>query len=234
MDFNKKWNKKTYEEYINYLKSLEDIKYKKFNSGIVKTKLNMISIKIPILRKISKKIIKGDIDNYFKFNNFKYYEEVIIYALVLSYSEKNFKYINILIDNIDNWAVCDILCSSLKFINNNKRFYFNYFKKLIDLKKEYQTRISIVVMLNYYLCDEYIDDVLNIVSSIDTEYYYINMAISWLLCTATYKYKTKVINILSTKKLNKFVQNQTISKIQDSYRIEKQIKEKVKLYRITN
>ena len=70
-------------------------------------------------------------------------------------------------------------------------------------------------MLDYYLNDNYIDRVLKIVTSIESDKYYINMAISWLLSEAIVKYEDKVIDILKCKKLNKFIQNKTISKIQN-------------------
>lgn len=107
-----------------------------------------------------------------------------------------------------------------------------YFTSLIDLNNEFQTRISIVVFMNYYLCDNYIDRVLNIVSNIKSDYYYINMAISWLLSKAIVNYQDKVIHVLKSNKLSKFVQNKTISKIHDSYVIDMDIKDLVKQYRI--
>ena len=87
-------------------------------------------------------------------------------------------------------------------------------------------------MLNYYLIDDYIDRVLCVISNIKTEYYYVNVAISWLLSVAIIKYPDKVIELFKQKKLSKFVQNKAISKIQDSYRIKKELKNKVKKYRI--
>ena len=58
------------------------------------------------------------------------------------------------------------------------------------------------------------------------------MAISWLLSVAIIDYKDKVIELLKEKCLSKFVQNKTISKIQDSYRVDKEVKKFVKQYRI--
>ena len=86
--------------------------------------------------------------------------------------------------------------------------------------------------MDYYLTDQYIDRVLKIVTNIDSDKYYINMAISWLLSFVFIKYQDKVIDIFKSKTLNKFVQNKTISKICDSYRVDKQIKNMLKEYRI--
>ena len=228
------WNNDSYKEFISYLKSLEDIEYREFNKKIVNTKLDMIGIRVPILKSISKKICKTNIEDYIKLVNNKYYEEVFIYGLVLANSNEDLidKYIVDFLNRIDNWAICDSFCTSLKIINNKMGKYFIYLCSLIDLDKEFQTRFSIVCLMNYYLCDRYIDRVLNIVCNINSNYYYINMAISWLLSSAIIKYEDKIIDILKNKKLDKFIQNKTISKICDSCKVSIDVKNSVKKYRI--
>jgi len=229
---NIKWNKKTYKEFIDYLKSLSDLKYKDFHSKIANTKLEIIGIRSPILKDIAKKIRKSNVEEYFKLVENNYYEEVMIYGLVLSNTEYLDKYFIDFIDRIDNWAICDSFVSSLKIINKKLGKYWIYINSLIDLNNEFRTRVAIVIMLNYYLIDDYIDRVLYVISNIKTENYYVNMAISWLLSLAIVKYENKVIELFKQKKLSKFVQNKAISKIQDSYRIKKELKNKVKKYRI--
>ena len=228
------WNKKSYNEFIKYLYSLSDKEYKEFSSKITITNLKIIGIRVPILRSISKKILKTNVEDYFKLVNNKLYEEVFIYGLVLANSSEDLidKYLLDFINRVDNWAICDSFCNSLKIVNKKMGKYWIYFTNLINLDKEYQTRISIVIMMLYYLNNQYIDRVLNIVSSINSDYYYINMAISWLLSVAIIDYEDKVLDILKSKKLNKFVQNKTISKIQDSYRVSKSLKDEVKKFRI--
>lgn len=230
-----KWDEKSYEKYLDYLVSLEDKKYREFHRSIVgHTNLKLIGIRVPKLRSIAREISKGNVDEFLKRIGNTYYEEVMIYGFVLANSEEEYidRYLMDYIKKVDNWAICDSFVSSLKIINKKMGKYWMYFTSLIDLNSEFQTRTSIVVFMNYYLCDNYIDRVLNIVSNIRTDYYYINMAISWLLSVAIINYQDKVIDILKSKKLSKFVQNKTISKIQDSYRVSKEIKDLVKLYRI--
>ena len=230
-----KWDEKSYEKYLDYLISLEDKKYREFHRSIVgHTNLKLIGIRVPKLRSFAREISKGNVDEFLKRIGNTYYEEVMIYGFVLANSEEEYidRYLMDYIKKVDNWAICDSFVSSLKIINKKMGKYWMYFTSLIDLNNEFQTRTSIVVFMNYYLCDNYIDRVLNIVSNIRTDYYYINMAISWLLSVAIINYQDKVIDILKSKKLSKFVQNKTINKIQDSYRVSKEIKDLVKLYRI--
>jgi len=86
------WNKKTYREFINYLKTLSDLKYKDFQTKIVNTKLEIIGIRTPIIKDIAKKISKTNIEDYFKLVNNDYYEEVMIYGLILANSNLLDKY----------------------------------------------------------------------------------------------------------------------------------------------
>jgi len=228
------WNKNNYKDYQKYLISLKDIEYKNFHSKLTNTNYEIIGIRVPIMKRIAKEICKGDIESYFELSDFNYYEEVMIYGLVLSSSEEKYidKYLYKFISYVDNWAICDSFCSNLKIVRKKLGKYWIYFNSLIDLNKEFNTRISLVIFMNYYLCDNYIDRVLKIVSNINSDYYYINMAISWLLSVAIIDYQDKVLELLKSKKLSKFVQNKTISKIRDSYRISKEIKDLVKEYRI--
>ena len=50
------WDSNNRKSYIKYLDSLEDLEYKKFHSGIVNTKLDIIGIRMPILKNIAKYI----------------------------------------------------------------------------------------------------------------------------------------------------------------------------------
>ena len=226
------WNKKSYKQFILYLKTNADLEYREFNSKSVNTKLKMFGVRVPIMRRIAKKIGKTDVEAYFSKVGNDYYEEIMIYGLVLSESVFLLDYFKDFISRVDNWAICDGFCSSLKIINKDLDRYFNFFMQVIDKTQPFELRFLIVVLLNYYLVDDYIDDVLNFVLSIKSEDYYVNMAISWLLAEAVVLYEAKVVDILATSKLCKFVQNKTISKIRDSYRVSSNVKDFIVKYRV--
>lgn len=228
------WSKETYKQFVNYLLSLQELKYKEFHSGLTTTNLEIIGVRVPILRTIANKILKTDVEKFFSLVESKYYEEVFIEGIVLANSSEEIidKYLMNFIRKVDNWAICDSFCSSLKIVNKKQGKYWIYFTGIIDSTKEFQTRVSLIILMNYYLNDNYIDRVLKIVRSIKSDYYYINMAISWLLSVVIIDYKEKVIELLTEKSLNKFVQNKTISKIQDSYRVDKETKDFIKQFRI--
>lgn len=62
---------------------------------------------------------------------------------------------------IDNWAICDCCAATYKFTLKNLDEVFNYILKYKN-GSEYEVRFMCVMMLDYFLNEEYIDKVLNI------------------------------------------------------------------------
>ena len=61
MDFkNIIWNRDTYNNFINYLKSISENFYKEFSEKITFTKYEILGIRLPKLRSIAKEISKSD------------------------------------------------------------------------------------------------------------------------------------------------------------------------------
>lgn len=226
------WNKETYQEFITYLLSLQDIKYKEFHIGLVQnSKYEIIGIRLPVLRQIAKEIT--NCEEFLNITEDKYYEEIMISGLVISHikDEKIFnKYFKKHIKKIDNWALCDTFCQSIKIIEKYPDKYFKEAIKLSLTKKEFTSRVGLI-MLFHFIDKKYLDTIFNTINNITIDDYYNNMAIAWLVCEIYTKYKEEATNFLKNNNLNKFTQNKTISKINDSYRVTKEDKDLLKQYK---
>lgn len=214
------------EELFKY----RDLKYKAFHSKLVPT-INsdkIIGVRIPELRKIGKALA----DNNFAWD---YYEEIMLHGFYIGYAKLPFEERLTLLDNfvpkIDNWAVCDCVCSSLKFINKNKTEFLEYLKKYMNSENEYEIRFSIVILMDYYIDDEYSDLAVNYLKNIKSDYYYVNMAAAWALSVAFVKYREKIMPLIENNVLTKEIHNMTISKIRDSFRVDKETKSYLKTQR---
>lgn len=223
-----------YREYINYLISIGEEEYKKFNSRIIFTKYEMLGIRLPKLRKIAKDISKKDYKSFLKISGNTYYEEVMIYLLVVA-SLKSTSELMLYFDKalclIDNWALCDSFCSSLKIVEKNKDYFLKIIDKLLKSKETYNIRVGFVLFLNFYVSEEYLDLIFNYLNNIKSTEYYINMAKAWLLCEVFIKYQDSGLKYLENNNLDSFTINKAISKIRDSYRVSKEIKDKILIYR---
>ena len=78
------WDQKDYEEYIEYLKSLQEEDYRKFHQKLTTTKYEILGLRVPLQRKIAKEISKGNIEEFLSFCQNTYYEEVNIEGFVLA------------------------------------------------------------------------------------------------------------------------------------------------------
>ncbi|MDE5995527.1 MAG: DNA alkylation repair protein, partial [Eubacterium sp.] len=63
--------------------------------------------------------------------------------------------------------------------------------------------------------------------------YYVNMASAWALSVAFVKYREKVLPLIENSVLTKDIHNMTISKIRDSFRVDKETKAYLKTLRRT-
>ena len=222
------WNKQIYDEFILYLKSIGEEEYKKFSKKITFTKYEMLGIRLPKLRSIAKEISKGDYKSYLKVCKSNYYEEVMIRLLVIA-SIKDLNecmlYFDDAINLIDNWALCDTFCNSMKIVDKNKDYFLNKIDELIKNKETYHIRVGLILLLCFYVEEKYLDLMMKYLDDIKSDEYYVNMGEAWLICEIFIKYENIGLKYLEHNKLNKFTINKSISKIRDSYRVSKYMKD---------
>lgn len=231
---NIKWNKKTYKEFVKYLESLRNEKNSLFGQKLIKTKYEILGLKTPDMKNIIKDILKGDYEGFLKVVEHNYYEEIVIHGGIINNYKFDGEYFTLLenyLPYIDNWATCDVFCYKNKYSQINKDKNFNYFLSLAKDKREYYSRLGLIMILGNFVLDEYIDKILELIDGIESDLYYVNMAQAWLLCDCYIKAKDKTSKYLLKNKLNKFTFNKAISKMCDSYRVTKEDKEYLKTLR---
>lgn len=213
--------------------NLQDLKYRDFHSALVPNidKEQIIGVRLPELRKIGKKLTDNNFD-------WHYYEEIMLHGFYIGYAklsyEERISLLTEFIPYINNWAVCDCVSSTLKFVNKNRSDFLEFLKPYMNSQKEYELRFAVVMLMDYYLDDKYLKFTVDYLSKIKSDYYYVNMAVAWALSVAFVKDSNLVLPLIENYVLETFVHNKTISKICDSYRVDKPIKEKLKTYRIKN
>ena len=223
------WNTKTYQLFQQYLITQKDEKYKEFHSSLVlNSKYEMIGIRVPLMRKIAKEIAKTNIEEFLKYAQDNYYEEIMIQGLVISHikDESLFnKYFKQYINKIDNWALCDTFCSAIKIVEKYEDKYFKEALKMSLNKKEFISRIGLVMILDHFISEKNLENIFDTLNEIESDKFYINMAEAWLICEMYIKFPKETKTFIQKNNLNKFTHNKAISKIHDSYRVSKEEKE---------
>lgn len=220
------------EEIRQKLYEIQDLKYKQFHSSLCPNVDNIIGVRVPKLRNIAKELAKTNSKAYLELEDITFYEEKVIQGLLIGMSklsiEETKKYLEKFIPKIDSWAVCDVVCSSLKIASKYPKGMWNFLEKYINSNEEFEIRFALVMYLDYYLNDEYIDKVIKNISKVKSNKYYVQMAIAWLLSVSYIKQKEKTLEYIKNNKLDDFTHNKAIQKIIESYRVSKEEKEFVK------
>ena len=138
--------------------------------------------------------------------------------------EKFCEYLEKFIPKINSWAVCDISISGFKITKKNMRYMWQFLEKYLKSENEIELRFAIVMLLDYYITDEYIDKVLKILNNIKHEGYYVKMAVAWAVQVAFVKYPEKTMKLLENNNIDKWTYNKALQKIIESYRVNDEMK----------
>lgn len=227
------WTQKNYNDFMEYLKSLADEKYKKFTDSLVPGTNFSLGIRVPILRTTAKQISKGNYEEFLKCEKGVYREEIILEGFVMSLIKCDYQqmltYIKEYADKITCWETCDIC--SFKGLKKHLEEFFRDIEYFIYHTNPWVVRFGFGCLLEFYLTDEYINSVLKYVDSIDSDFYYVQMMQGWLIATAAAKCRDKTMAYLADNHLNPTTQNMAVRKIRESNRISKEDKEFVKQFK---
>lgn len=217
------------QEIREKLYQMQDLKYKKFHSSLCPNVDNIIGVQVPKLRELAKELSKGEFRKYLELDDITFYEEKVIQGILIGISKISIDetkiYLEKFIPKIDSWAVCDVVCSSLKIANKHQDEIWEFLEKYINSNEEFEIRFALVMYLDYYLNDNYIDKVIENIQKVKSDKYYVQMAIAWLLSIGYIKQKEKTLAFLNNNELDDFSYNKALQKIIESYRVSKEEKE---------
>ncbi len=211
-----------------------DKTYKDFNQKLIPNINNILGIRVPVLRKISKEIYKNNWQDFLK-QKPQYFEEAMLQGMVIGLikDEPNaiLEYIETFIPKINNWAVCDCFCSGLKFTKNNKELVWNFLHKYLNSSKEYEIRFVLVMLLNYYIEEKYLNKIFKIIENYQYNDYYAHMGAAWLISICYIKYPEETTKYLLNSNIDTKTYNKSIQKIIESNKIDKKTKNKLKTFK---
>ena len=214
------------KEIENCLFNNSDEKFREFNKKLVPdTSYEMIGVKLPVLRGFAKTVSKDKaLSTAFLKEEHHYYEEWFLHGLIIAQEKENvsklLSELKAFMPHIDNWAICDSVVASLKAFKKDETAVLDFVRESIDSDMVYAVRFGIVTLLDYFIKEEYLDEILRITLPLETEEYYINMAIAWLYSVMLVKYYDFTIKIFETRLIkNVLVHNKAIQKARESLRV---------------
>lgn len=242
MDINKinlksiNWNRDGYSEYLEYLRSLSDGRYKDFHGGLTPgAECSVLGVRVPELRRVAKEIAGGDGRGFLDHITYEHRgemsrEEIIIMGLVTGALKLPFgelcQRVRYFAARVKTWDCCDVAVSSFKEIKNYIEEYKIEIFGFLNSDDQWKQRVGIIILLDFYLKDEKnADYALKCVNGVKTDKYYVNMAQAWLIAEAFAKHRDMTKSFLENGfSLGDKVLKMTVRKLRDSYRVSEEDK----------
>lgn len=212
-------------------------KFRKFEANLVPNIdiKNIIGTKSTFQRQIAKNLYSSG--GYLKFVNnvpHRYLEENLVHAHLIEYI-KDFDDVlyatKKLLPYMDNWMVTDTISS--RCFERNKKETLKLVNKCLNSKKTYTIRFGIILLKKYFLDEDFDINQMNKALSIKNKDYYVKMMQAWYIADGLIKHPKEFIKVLKIKKLDSFVQNKSIQKARESYRIPNSLKKELLKYKVS-
>ena len=208
--------------------------YRKFTSSLIPGVEHILGIRLPLLRKMGKELAKGDWREYLEHALDDVMEETMLQGMTLGYAKASFEekepYLNCFVKKINNWSVCDSTCAGMKPQNAlDAKAYWNYACGLLQRKEEFVIRFGVVMILDHFITEDYINEVLPLLDGIGHEGYYVKMAVAWAVSVCYVKFPKETMQMLENSNMDDFTYNKAIQKMIESYRVLPEDKEKLRL-----
>lgn len=199
---------------------------------------NVLGLRVPDLRKLAKEIAQADYKTYLSAPGNFYMEERMLHGFVLGlipvrntddYLDEVAKFVRI----INSWSVCDtfVFSGRQKFVCKDEKKIYSWLTAWLESEAEYEVRFGVVMLMQHYLTEPYLADILQRFSCIRHKAYYVSMALAWAISVVIVKFRKEGMAWLRSRPVDIETMKRSIQKCIDSYRISPELKEELRAMR---
>lgn len=225
------------EEHVRKdLFDMQDDAYRAFHSKLIPNVSPdvIIGVRTPALRKYAKEMSKtSQAEEYLAILPHTYYDENNLHAFLIEELKDYTTAIHALdtfLPYVDNWATCDMM--SPKVFKQHLPELIIKIKEWINADHIYMKRFAMCMLMKFYLDENFKPEYLDLVASVKSDEYYVNMVIAWFFATALAKQYKETLPYIEQCRLDKWVHNKAIQKAVESYRITSAQKDYLKTLKI--
>ena len=214
---------------------LQDLKYREFHNALVPGEEKLIGIRVPVLRQYAKDLMKSckmDTDSLINSIGDEYYEEVLLRGMIIGLQKKPekeilFRQISEFVLLIRNWGICDTFCAGLKELKKYPDDTYTFLLHYLESDKEYDIRFGVVMLLSYYINEEYLQRLFMHAEKICHDGYYVKMAVAWMLSICFVQYYEETKDFMRVADLDDFIYNKALQKARESLRLTAEQKDEL-------
>lgn len=197
--------------------------YAAFNQRIVNTKMPVIGVRVPDLRRLARELAPdmsaADISKLLTVQN-ESFEYVLLCGLLITHArlddqtaiDLTKQYLPL----VDSWAHIDI------FVEKKRRFageiWWDFTLECLQSKAEFTVRYGVVSLMTNFLDEAQVDRVFAALRNVKHDGYYVKMALAWLYATAAVNFFEKTLAELENRQIDAWIRNKAYQKMRESRR----------------
>lgn len=213
----------TYPDFLQYLHSLSEEPFARFQRRLIPGE-TILGVRTPQLRAAAKQIAKGDWRRFLDEERGGTLEEVIVQGLVIGFAKMDYdealRRAAAFVPKIKSWASCDICGSSFRFLKKNRERSFGFLCGYLGDPGEFAVRFGVILLMDYFTDEEYIDRVFAALDEVRHEGYYVKMEEAWAVSVCYVKDPQRTLRYLEGCRLDDWTYNKALQKITESNRVD--------------
>lgn len=197
--------------------------YAAFNKRIVNTKMPVIGVRVPDLRRLARKLAPdmsaAKINQLLQANDITF-EYVLLCGLLITHARLDDqtaidlakRYLSL----VDSWAHIDI------FIEKKRRFasevWWDFALECLQSEAELTVRYGVISLMTNFLDEAHIGQVFAALRNVRHDGYYVKMALAWLYATAAVHFFELTLAELESGHIDAWTRNKAYQKMRESRR----------------
>lgn len=197
--------------------------YAEFNKRIVNTKMPVIGVRVPDLRRLARELASdmsaADIRNLLAEKN-QSFDYLLLCGLLIMHArlddQTTIDLTKQYLPRVDSWAHIDV------FIEKKRRFtgesWWDFALECLQSEAEFTVRYGVVSLMTNFLDESHIDQVFAALRNIAHDGYYVKMALAWLYATAAVQFFELTLTELENGHIDAWTRNKAYQKMRESRR----------------
>lgn len=197
--------------------------YAAFNKRIVNTKMPVIGVRVPDLRRLARELAPdmsvADISRLLTAKN-KSFDYVLLCGLLITHARLDDRAAIDLAKRylplVDSWAHIDV------FVEKKRRFageiWWDFALECLQNEAEFTVRYGIISLMTNFLDEAHIDQVFAALQNVRHDGYYVKMGLAWLYATAAVHFLELTLAELENGHIDAWTRNKAYQKMRESRR----------------
>ena len=197
--------------------------YAAFNKRIVNTKMPVIGVHVPDLRRLARELAPNmsaaDISKLLTAQN-ESFDYVLLCGLLITHARLDDQTAIDLtkqyLPHVDSWAHIDV------FVEKKRRFagevWWDFALECLQNEDEFTVRYGVISLMTNFLDEAHIDQVFAVLRNVKHDGYYVKMALAWLYATAAVHFFELTLAELENEHIDTWTRNKAYQKMRESQR----------------